>query len=208
VIIVTLTMYDSVDVSALPPGADAYAGYRDGAFQTFAELQRRFHDQAINLLSIAVFASGTADCLDIETGDATNAEAPGWVKRQLAGGAARPCLYSSASNMDALVLALTEAGVGRARVRLWSAHYGQGRHICGPGTCGLTRHACDGTQWTDTALGRSLDESMLRTNFFAPPVPATNLIAAESTLLKTGAVTARRDARRAGERAPRPAAPG
>jgi hypothetical protein len=187
VITVTMTMYDAVDVSALPPGADAYAGYLDGAFQTFAELRRRFHGNGTHLLSVAVFASGTADCLDIEAGDATNAEAPGWVKRQLAGGAGRPCLYTSVSNMDVLVAALTRAGVGRAGVRLWSAHYGQGRHICGPGTCGLSRHACDGTQWTDAALGRSLDESLLRTNFFSPAAPANNLIAEESMLLKTGA---------------------
>jgi hypothetical protein len=95
VITVTLTMYDAVDVSALPPGADAYAGYLGGAFPTFAELRRRFHGNGTHLLSVAVFASQTADCLDIEAGDATNAEAPGWVKRQLARGAGRPCLYTS-----------------------------------------------------------------------------------------------------------------
>jgi hypothetical protein len=70
--------------------------------------------------------------------------------------------------MDALVTTLGGAGISRAEVRLWSAHYGQGKHICGPGTCGLTRHACDGTQWTDAALGRSLDESILLSDFFSP----------------------------------------
>jgi hypothetical protein len=187
VIVVTLTMYDSVNVGTLPHGADAYAGYVQGAFPTFAALKRLFAASGAHLLSIAVFASGNADCLDIEPGDATIAQAPRWVKRQLARGAHRPCLYTSVSNMDALVTTLGGAGIPRAEVRLWSAHYGQGKHICGPGTCGLTRHACDGTQWTDTALGRILDESILLNDFFSLPAPATQLIVEESMLLKTGA---------------------
>jgi hypothetical protein len=187
VIIVTLTMYDSTNVGTLPHGADAYAGYVQGLFPTFAALQRMFTASGTHLLSIAVFASGNADCLDIESGDATNAQAPGWVKRQLARGAQRPCLYTSVSNMDALMTTLGGAGISRAEIRLWSAHYGQGKHICAPGTCGLTRHACDGTQWTDAALGRSLDESVLLTNFFSLSAPATQLIVEESMLLKTGA---------------------
>jgi hypothetical protein len=109
------------------------------------------------------------------------------VKRQLAGGAGRPCLYTSVGNMDALVTALVAAGIPRAGVRLWSAHYGRGKHLCGPGTCGQTRHSCDGTQWTDSALGRSLDESVLLSNFFSLSTPANHLTMEESMLLKTGA---------------------
>ncbi|MFI5081698.1 MAG: hypothetical protein ACHQCE_11540, partial [Streptosporangiales bacterium] len=119
----TLTMYDSTNVDTLPHGADAYAGYVQGAFPTFASLERLFTAGGIHLLSIAVFASGDADCLDIESRDATIAQAPGWVKRQLARGAHRPCLYTSVSNMDALVTTLGGAGISRAEVRLWSAHY-------------------------------------------------------------------------------------
>ena len=186
-IVVTLTMYDSTNVGTLPPGADAYAGYVQGAFPTFAALKRLFAASGAHLLSIAVFASGDADCLDIEPEDATIAQAPGWVKRQLARGAHRPCLYTSVSNMDALVATLGGAGISRAEVRLWSAHYEQGKHICGPGTCGLTRHPCDGTQWTDAALGRSLDESILLSDFFSLSAPAAQLIVEEPMLLKTGA---------------------
>src|SRR5438552_3260174 len=96
-------MYDSTNVGTLPPGAGAYAGYVQGAFQTFAALQQLFAASGAHLLSIAVFASGDADCLDIETGDTTIAQTPGWVKRQLARGAQQPCLYTSVSNMDVLV---------------------------------------------------------------------------------------------------------
>jgi hypothetical protein len=180
-------MYDAIHVSALPGGAAAYAGYIQGKWPTFAALERRFPGSRTHLLSIAVFASGDADCLDIENGDATIAQAPGWVKRQLAARPGRPCLYTSVSNVDALVTALTAAGLSRARVRLWSAHYGQGKHLCGPGTCGQTRHSCDGTQWTDSALGRSLDESVLLSSFFSLSAPGHHLITEESMLLKTGA---------------------
>jgi len=180
-------MYDSTDVGNLPAGADAYAGYVDGHFRNFAAIERRFLGSGAQFLSIAVFASDNADCLDIEALDATNAQAPGWVKRRLKGGASRPCLYTSVSNVDALVTTLDQAGISRAEVRLWSAHYEQGKHICGPTTCRLTRHACDGTQWTNVALGRSLDESVLHNDFFSPPTPASKSIPEESMLLKTGA---------------------
>ena len=76
--------------------------------------------------------------------------------------------------MDALVTALGGAGISRAEVRLWSAHYGQGKHICGPGTCGYP--AADGTQWTDTAPGRNgseIDESLLKDGFFGGSVSLT-----------------------------------
>ena len=131
-------MYDAIHVNVLPAGADAYAGYVDGKGPTFAALERRFRGSGAHLLSIAVFASGHADCLEVEKGDATIAQAPGWVKRQRARGARRPCLYTSVSNMDALVAAVNAARISRAEVLLWSAHYGLGKHICGPRTCGQT----------------------------------------------------------------------
>lgn len=61
---------------------------------------------------------------------------------------------------------LDQAKIARADVRLWSAHYGFGEHICGPSSCGLVPIEMDGTQWTNTALGRNLDQSSLLENFF------------------------------------------
>jgi peptidoglycan hydrolase-like protein with peptidoglycan-binding domain len=158
----TITMFDSVDVSTLPAGKDfAYAGYVDGHFATYPKLKVKFPHS--NLLSIAVFAHDDADCLDVEQGDATPAQAPAWVKRQKA---PRPCLYASVSVMDSLISTLDRAGIARGSVRLWSAHYGNGEHICGPKTCNLTKTLMDGTQWTDHARGISLDQSLLHDDFF------------------------------------------
>ena len=186
----TLTMYDSISVSQIPAQAACIAGYVDGNWQTFPVLQRAFPHA--RLLSITVTASTDADVLDVENGDATIAQAPAWVKRQQARGLYRPGVYAQASNMAALLAALEAAGIARASVRLWSAHYDLGAHICGPGTCrypGIP--ACDGTQWTPAALGRDLDESLLLADFFDPrpapkPAPAQTSAPEDTMLLNRG----------------------
>lgn len=171
----TLLMFDDVTVSLLPAGYDAYAGYTDGSYKNITEVQARFpHAQ---VLSIDVLASNPdADCLDVEPRDASNLAAVTWVKSKVARKDKLIVVYTSVSNADAIVTGLQAAGIKRAEYKIWSAHYGQGSHICGPGTCGLCLWACDGTQFTNTAFGHSLDESLLRDDFFdalpVPPPPA------------------------------------
>ena len=158
-----ITMFDSIDVSQIPSNAQAVAGYVGGSWATWSSLAAKFpHAQR---LSIAVNSGEDADCLDIEPGDATAGDVPGWFARQRARGVARPCLYASVSTMGSLLGVLRMAGISRSSVRLWSAHYA-GQHICGPGSCGQISTPMDGSQWTSTALGRSLDESLLVDGFF------------------------------------------
>ena len=98
---------------------------------------------------------------------ATPADAPRWVNRQLERGAKRPAVYSSVSEMDDVLGELAMHGIGRHQVRVFTAHYGAGKHRCGPKTCGLLKSTtADATQWTDRALGRNLDESVLARDFF------------------------------------------
>ena len=164
-------MYDSIDLSQIPASAPAAAGYVNGRWPTFARLRGQFPHAL--LLSIAVTAGFNADCLDIETGDATPADAAAWYERQKSRGVTRPCLYASASMMESgVVPVLRAAGVDRAAVRLWSAHYTGTPHICGPATCRAMSISADGTQWTNRAAGRDLDESLLVADFFAVPAPA------------------------------------
>lgn len=164
----TLRMFDSVNVAMIPHNAEAVAGYVDGHWQTFPKLQAKF--PRAHKLSIAVFAKDDADCLDVESGDATNAEAPAWVKRQWARGVKRPVLYTSVSNWGPLAQELHRAGIkhrpwGRSYKR-WSAHYTWTAHRCDRrcGMPGLRRAGA--TQWTDKALGRNLDESQVGRSFF------------------------------------------
>ena len=174
-----ITMFDAIDLAQIPVGPAAAAGYVDGDWPTYAELAERFPNA--RLLSIAVSAARDADCLDIEQGDASPADAVLWWERQRSRGVQRPCLYASASVMQASLIPLVRAGtIARPLVRLWSAHYA-GQHICGPRSCGAVSIDMDGAQWTDRAWGRSLDESLLLGDFFdapaapkppAPPPPA------------------------------------
>jgi hypothetical protein len=168
-----LTMFDSIDLAQFPAGPAFVAGYVGGRWPTARELPTRFPHA--EMLTIAVTASEDAEALDVETGDAAPGQAPAWWRRQRARGVARPCLYANASTMKAGIVPLVRAGaIPRAAVRLWSAHYTRTAHICGPKSCGAVSIDMDGTQWTDRAMGRNLDQSLLLPGFFgtaAAPAP-------------------------------------
>lgn len=164
-------MYDSITLEEIPDSAPAVAGYTGGAWPTYRELDERFPEA--KRLSIAIQSSEDADVLDIEPGNAEPEDAPKWVRRQIKRRAAgerynidRPCVYASASQMREVENRLEEAGFPRSAYYVWSAHYTHSPHICGPTTCGELPIAADGTQWTDHALGRNLDQSLLRPGFF------------------------------------------
>jgi hypothetical protein len=156
-------MFDSVTVGNMPASAPAVAGYTSGLFPTWPHLAALFPHA--RRLSIAVSSAHDAECLDVEPGDATPAVAAGWVKRQQARGIKRPVIYASRDNMPAVLAALQAAGIPRSAVRLWSAHYTFHEHICSP-ACGA-RFTADATQWTDKAIGRSLDQSKVDPSFWA-----------------------------------------
>lgn len=151
-----IVMYDSIEIGTVPPGPEAVAGYVGGAWPTYKELVKRF--PKAHHLSIAIAASEDADCLDIENGDATSGEAAAWVKRQHARGIARPVVYASLSTMPAVLNALAKAGIPRKAVRVWTAHYTYKPHI---------ELGSDATQYDDKALGRNLDISLCKPDFFS-----------------------------------------
>jgi hypothetical protein len=161
-----ISMFDSVDVGALPKGAGdwAIAGYVGGRYQTWNDVVRLY--PAHRKRSIAVFASLDADILDVEAGDATPSQAPAWVRRQHARGIARPGVYIQLSNAQELVNVLAGAGIGRGQYLLWTAHYTGSPHI---------ESGSDATQWTDSFEGRNCDASLCEPWFFGvrqkPPSP-------------------------------------
>lgn len=166
-------MFDGIYNDQFPPGAAAYAAYVDGGVgdqPNYAFIEQAF--PGARHLSITVFGND-ADAADVENGAMNPADVPGWFARQVARGVQRPVVYASASAMEAEIVPLLGALPGaRAAVRLWSAHYGAGEHICGPSTCRALSIDADGTQWTSSALGRVLDASLLVPDFFGnPPAP-------------------------------------
>jgi hypothetical protein len=85
---------------------------------------------------------------------------------------------------------LTGAGVARTTVRLWTAHYEVGEHICGPGSCGALSINADGTQWTPNAVvngvALDLDQSLLLENFFTTNSTVTTEAELQSGQLNPG----------------------
>ena len=166
-----ITMFDTIYNDQFPPGAAAYAAYVDGGIgdqPNYAFIVSSF-PQAQHL-SISLFGN-SADAIDVESGAAVPSQVPAWVAAQRKRGIQRPVVYASASNMNSEILpVLSQAGIALSTVRLWTAHYEVGQHICGPNSCGALSVNADGTQWTPNAVvdGSTLvlDQSLLLENFF------------------------------------------
>lgn len=160
-------MYDDVNVSLMPKDAPAVAGYVGGKWRTYPAVRAGW--PKAKHMSIAIAADEDADCLDIERLDATNAQAAAWIRHQQKLGVpnlTKPCVYTYLANAQALVNTLSKAGVKRSEYLLGTAHYTGVEHICGP-TCGLGFvEKADATQYTDRALGKSLDEWLCNPGFF------------------------------------------
>jgi len=161
----TRAMFDSVTISEIPKSAGAVAGYTGGSWPTYWDLVKEFPHAFV--LDIAVASSYDARCLDIESGDATVAEAIPWLRRQHARGVKRPRLYIAVSGASQLLALLDDAGYRQGRdYLLWTAHWTFEPHLCGPHSCGaLQSTTADATQWTDQALGRNLDQSLVSPEF-------------------------------------------
>jgi Glycosyl hydrolases family 25 len=172
----TITMYDAADPAVIrntiPGDAKAVAGYVGppssiNRYVTFPDVVKRFGGKA-HCFSIAVHDFLIAACLDIETGDATPAQAKGWFHLVKAHGQYRPCFYANASTMPAVKQALS--GIPRNQYRLWIAAY--------PGSGANIPPGYDAHQYTDHGPhGENYDISVLRDDFFpsapkpSPPPP-------------------------------------
>ena len=113
-----MIIYDSTNPQDIPTTAEAVAGYVDGIYAWPDSGWLRFPNAA--KISIAVSASSQADALDVETGDATPAQAPGWVKAQIARGI-KPWVYCNRSNRSAVEMACQSAGIQPTQMGLWVA---------------------------------------------------------------------------------------
>lgn len=113
------TMYDSVSPGAIPVTAQLVAGYVDGRYAWSAADWARFPNSTH--VRIAVFPS-TNDgvVLDVEPGDATPVQAPGWVQMRRAAGV-DPTVYCSLTDWPAVRRAFAAAGVPEPHY--WIAAY-------------------------------------------------------------------------------------
>lgn len=115
----TRLMYDAVTPTNIPANAEMVAGYVDGRFAWSAADWVRFPN-AVHV-PIAVFpTTNNGVVLDVEQGDATPQQAPGWVLMRRAAGV-DPTVYCSEVAWPAVRAAFTAAGV--AQPHYWVAAY-------------------------------------------------------------------------------------
>src|SRR5215472_18251433 len=115
----TRIMYDSITPSAIPTTAALVAGYVDGAYAWSTADWARFPHSA--KVRIAVFPStNDGHVLDVEQGDATPAQAPGWVRMRRAAGV-DPTIYCNTNTWSAVIYAFHIADVSPPHY--WIAHY-------------------------------------------------------------------------------------
>lgn len=180
--------YDDVALSLIPPTAQIIWVYRDGRFANEQQARRAFPHAEIKTLTTQGEA-GT-DGADCEPGDLSPQREAAWARGEIHAGRPHPWLYANRDQMPAVIKACNAIGVHRDEVLIWSAHYTGKEHICGPSTCGADFQA-NGTQFTDRAEGRSLDESVFD-DAILPAVHAKGLALAGVELnLATGAWTVR-----------------
>ena len=104
------TSYDSINVRALPAGADLYLGYDDGNWPDADTIAQLFKGKTV--VRITVFpGDNEGDMLDVEKGDATAGDAPGWVQRRREAGHGGPLVYTYESNRAAVIAAFASANV-------------------------------------------------------------------------------------------------
>lgn len=154
------TQYDSCTVTAIPHDARAVAVYLEGICKNRRAVSLWAPDAL--LTTIAVRSSEDAHVLDVEPGDATNADASGWYFRHDHRRYGKPIFYTSAGNAAALIAELRRHGIKRRQYILWTAHYTDKRHICGPHTCGYPK--ADSTQYTTNH--ERLDVSKCRASYW------------------------------------------
>ena len=148
------TMYDGIDPSTVPAGANVYAGYVNGNWPTYQAFVAQH--PAAQHVSISVFSAGNAQVLDVESGDAAAVDVPAWLNRQRALGQHRPTVYCSRVGAPGygwqdVINACRSAGV--ALPDFWIADYTGGPHALS--LDGINAVA---VQWTDHG---GYDESVI-----------------------------------------------
>lgn len=117
----TREMFDAVTPANIPANAQMVAGYLPPSRFAWSQASwDRFPNAA--KVRIAVRAStNDGHVLDVEAGDATPAQAPGWARMRRASGYATPAIYCSVSVQSQVIDAFNQAG--EPLPLWWLAHY-------------------------------------------------------------------------------------
>jgi hypothetical protein len=140
----TRLMFDSVNYRAIPAGSELVAGYVDGRRSKWpAEAWDAFPGRI--LVRIAVLATtNDGHVLDVETGNATPDEVPGWLAMRRAAGV-DPTVYGNAETIRDVEAICIAAGV--TLPHFWVANYNDDPTI--PDGCVAKQYREDKTQNID-----------------------------------------------------------
>jgi hypothetical protein len=118
-------MFDSITARDIPTSAQVVAGYVDGLYRWSPADWARFPNARHVLVAVSPYTNG-GHVLDVETGDATPAQAPNWIKMRQAAGVT-PSVYVNRSNVGAVLGACHAAGVSGFGV--WLADWTGAPHL-------------------------------------------------------------------------------
>jgi hypothetical protein len=113
------TMYDSVDVQAIPPTATMVAAYANGRWKNYDAMRARFPAAVVVSISVVADHTQLAHVLDIEVGDAAPSQFYSWARSMANAGVIRPTAYCNRSTVPSVL-------AGRPRgviVDLWVADW-------------------------------------------------------------------------------------
>lgn len=181
------TMHDAVTPSNIPANAEMVAGYIDGRYAWKASDWDRF-PHAVKV-RIAVFAStNDGHVLDVEAGDATPAQAAGWLTMRRRAGV-DPSIYCSLSVYPAVVKAILASRVPEPHYWI-AAHPGNGANLYPP-PCVAHQYADVDNLYDLSAVADywpGVDPIILITDPEVPPMPRNALPAAALPLKGHSAV--------------------
>ena len=159
------TGYSSVTTSDIPASAPVVFAYADGEWSQVEEVKRRCpHAKIVTIHCLTRYG---ADMYDFEPGCLPVAEAHTILLDVIKGGQKSPIGYASLDNMLTIRSEFEKSGGNVNEVRWLPAHYTP--------TPELPEWAA-GVQWSETALGRNLNEYLIRSDFFGGGVPAPDKV--------------------------------
>lgn len=140
------TMYDAVTATNIPRKAQMVAGYVDTiSIPQWSVADWALFPDAVHVEIVKKATSIFGNVLDVEKGDATAAQIPGWLTAMRARGFV-PSVYTSYSNWNAVQQAVNNAGI--AHPPYWIADYSQNSMTWWP-----TLNGIDAIAWQYTDPG-------------------------------------------------------
>jgi hypothetical protein len=171
-------MYDAVTAGNIPRGAVMVAGYVDTiTIPQWSVADWNLFPDAIHVQIVKKATSIFGNVLDVENGDATAAQVPGWLA-SMRSQSFVPSVYTSYSNWNAVQQAINSAGM--AHPPYWIADYSQNTETWWPSLNGIDAVAwqCEDPGPYDLSLvapyWEGIDEMTNPFTAYTAPAPILN----------------------------------